>query len=135
MTIPQSLFSFRAAVAAGILLSMGALPAHAASVLVFWDGLGGFGVSQATALDAQSKGIPLLQAPTAEFNFPNGTPPPSKIAVTHPAFLSNVVAGLPLGIADASGSAAWTGTNTSGHNLANTPSQELQNLYLIFARP
>jgi hypothetical protein len=108
-------------------------PAAAASTTVFWDGVGGFGVSQATAFAAQAAGITVRDATNPlEFNFPSGGGTP-KISVTHPAALSNVVIPAPVGIAPATGQAGWTGTNTSGLNQAGA--LDTFNLYLIFAQP
>ncbi len=109
-----------------------AASAGAASFDVRWDGVTfpGFGVSEATALDAAAAGIPLLQFSGVLLN-DQVTPGAPHIGTTNDLDEQSVVIPIPPGTGIATATSSWTGTNNTQINSGGP----LEQLYLVFASP
>jgi len=133
---PLTTFSLRSArstlaAAAGLAL-FGVAPAGAASHLVYWDredyGFGeGIGVSQATALAAQTDGIPIVSGVTLQAWDPNALP------VGHDLTEASLV--LPPNGGTATVTSGWSATNNISGLNDGVGANENQTLYLVYAHP
>jgi hypothetical protein len=123
---------FSSPFAAAVLLgsALASAPAHAASFTVFWDreAFGGFtsgyGVTQTTAQNASSAGIPIV-------NVSSVSAKPSTLVVQNTLDESTLTPPFPIGAGPATITSNWSATNNTGINSGGTP----QNLYLVFERP
>ena len=113
---PLTTFSLRSTLVAGVALALFVTaPARAVTSTVYWDGVGGNGVSQTTAQTASEAGIPIVTMPGLQTQ-------PATLVVDHNLSENTFNPGNPATV-----QSAWSATNNTG--ITN------QNLYLVFASP
>jgi hypothetical protein len=134
MMNPLAFARLRTPVAVAALLgsALVSAPAHAASFTVFWDreAFGGFpsgyGLTETTALNANSAGIPILSIAAASLQAL-----PSSVPVNHVLDESTLSPPFPIGAGPATITSNWSATNNTGTNAGGTP----QTLYVVYERP
>src|SRR5512138_3596297 len=100
---PLAIALFRSTLAAGcLLLLLGTAPARAATIPVYYEGAGGFGVSQTTAHSASAAGIPIVTMPGIQTQ-------PATLVVDHNLSEGTFNPGNPATI-----QSSWSATNNTG---------------------
>ena len=112
---PLTTFTFRSTLALGGVLALVGAPARAATIPVYWDGAGGYGVTQTTAQAANTAGIPIVTMPGLQTQ-------PASLVVNHNLSEGTFNPGNPATV-----QSDWSATNNTG--ITN------QNLYLVFSSP